>query len=250
MISKVKIATLALIAVCASECTWAQTATSHKKVSRHNSRNSLDWSGTYTNGLVSLNLFDDNSYYYKNGNIYNSGNFKWASNGSSITLMGTGEQFKVQEGRLKNMANSKEFIKDGAEAASDEGNMKGSVTVNKKLLGGKWMLVELNGKAVKSDDKNRKQPYLSFSQDGTFSGNGGCNGFGGNIERMDDFKVKFGSAMATMMACLGDGIMETESGLHTVLKATDNYTVKDGMLSLNKARMAPLARFKFVADQK
>lgn len=248
MISKIKIAALVLMGVCASEGLMAQTATSKNKVSRHNSRNSLDWSGTYTNGLISLNLFNDNSYYYKNGNILNSGDFKWGANGSTITLVGTGEQFKVREGSLKNMSNGSEFLKDGNNVAGDGDGAKGSVTVSKKLLGGKWMLVELNGKAVKTGDKDRKQPYISFLPDGTFSGNGGCNGFGGNIERMDDFKVKFGSAISTMMACLGDGIMETESGFHAVLKAADNYTVKDGMLSLNKARMAPLARFKFVAD--
>ncbi len=46
-----------------------------------------------------------------------------------------------------------------------------------------------------------------------------------------------------MMACFD---MTVEDGLKNVLANTDNYTINDSILSLNKARMAPLARFKAV----
>ena len=46
-----------------------------------------------------------------------------------------------------------------------------------------------------------------------------------------------------MMACPD---MSVEDGLKLVLANTDNYTVNDTILSFNKARMAPLARFKAV----
>jgi heat shock protein HslJ len=49
--------------------------------------------------------------------------------------------------------------------------------------------------------------------------------------------------MTTMMACEN---MDVESGLNKALVAADNYTIKGDILSLNKARMAPLARFQAV----
>jgi heat shock protein HslJ len=45
------------------------------------------------------------------------------------------------------------------------------------------------------------------------------------------------------MACAG---MEVERGLSAALDQADNYSVSGDDLSLNKARMAPVARFKAV----
>ncbi|WP_374030704.1 META domain-containing protein [Bdellovibrio bacteriovorus] len=41
--------------------------------------------------------------------------------------------------------------------------------------------------------------------------------------------------------------MPTEDNFAEVLQGVDNYTVDGDNLSLNKARMAPLARFKAVS---
>jgi hypothetical protein len=38
--------------------------------------------------------------------------------------------------------------------------------------------------------------------------------------------------------------MQLEDELKNVLGMADNYSILDGKLSLNKARMAPLARFE------
>jgi heat shock protein HslJ len=40
--------------------------------------------------------------------------------------------------------------------------------------------------------------------------------------------------------------MEIENGLNKALVTADNYSLNGDNLSLNKARMAPLARFKAV----
>jgi len=47
--------------------------------------------------------------------------------------------------------------------------------------------------------------------------------------------------MSTKMACEN---MEVENDLTKALMAADNYSMDGDNLSLNKARMAPLARFK------
>jgi heat shock protein HslJ len=49
--------------------------------------------------------------------------------------------------------------------------------------------------------------------------------------------------MSTKMFC---DQMEVENGFNEALIAADNFTVSGDNLSLNKARMAPLARFKAV----
>lgn len=217
-----------------------------KKVDSHTSRNSLDWAGAYSNGLIQLSLFEDNSYLYKNGNIFNSGKVTWGPGGNMITLAGTQEKYRVMEGKLKNEFNGNEFVKSGAAA---ETPASGVVKIDKRLLGGKWVLMELRGKTITKSEHFNKEPYLAFkAEDGTFFGHSGCNGFGGSVKQMTDFRIEFGPAMQTMMACVG--IMDVENQFTEALKTADNYTVKNGVLSLNKARMAPLARFKFVPTAK
>jgi heat shock protein HslJ len=40
--------------------------------------------------------------------------------------------------------------------------------------------------------------------------------------------------------------MEVETAFHDVLKMVDNYSLSGDRLTLNRARMAPLARFEAV----
>lgn len=106
----------------------------------------------------------------------------------------------------------------------------------------KWKLIELMGQPV-ADSINGKKPYIIFKNaDSTYEANGGCNGLGGGFV-LDEktLRIQFKQGMSTMMACPD---MTVENGLKTVFTDTDNYTINDSTLSLNKARMAPLARFK------
>lgn len=74
-----------------------------------------------------------------------------------------------------------------------------------------------------------------------YSGHGGCNGFGGTFEiKPDVMHIKFNQGMSTMIAC---DDLETEQLFTKALLATDNYSVNGDVLTLNKARMAPLAKF-------
>jgi heat shock protein HslJ len=56
------------------------------------------------------------------------------------------------------------------------------------------------------------------------------------------FGPNFGS---TMMACPE---LEREREFLDVLARVDNYALADGTLSLNRARMAPLARFRAAGE--
>lgn len=122
--------------------------------------------------------------------------------------------------------------------SSDEATQSNVITDRR------WKLVELAGKPV-PDKVNSKEPYILLQkQDTRYSASGGCNGIGGNYELLANGRIKFEQGISTMMACEN---MEIEHGLSKALISADNYSLDGDNLSLNKARMATLARFKAVA---
>lgn len=109
------------------------------------------------------------------------------------------------------------------------------------ITGKTWKLTEINGKPIQL--KNPKSnPYFKLNMsDMRYEGHGGCNGVGGSFEiKQDIMRIKFNQGMSTMMAC---DDLETEQLFTKALLAADNYSVNGNTLTLNKARMAPLAKF-------
>ncbi|KMQ62892.1 heat-shock protein [Chryseobacterium sp. FH2] len=109
------------------------------------------------------------------------------------------------------------------------------------ITGKTWKLTELNGKPIIL--KNPKSnPYFKLNMsDMRYEGNGGCNGVGGTFEiKQDIMRIKFNQGMSTMMACED---LDIENAYVKALLAADNYSVNGNTLTLNKARMAPLAKF-------
>lgn len=113
------------------------------------------------------------------------------------------------------------------------------------VIGKKWQLIELYGKAIPATI-NGKMPFIEFFEaDNRYSASAGCNGLGGSFTLENNGRIKFSQGMSTMMACQN---MEVESEFKNVLEQADNYTISGNRLSLNKARMAPLARFQLVEE--
>ena len=111
----------------------------------------------------------------------------------------------------------------------------------------KWQLIELAGAPV-TETINGKIPFIQLSEEeNRYSASAGCNGLGGTFTLENNGRIKFSQGMSTMMACEH---MEIETGFKKVLEQADNYTIKGDTLSLNKARMAPLARFQLVKENK
>ena len=110
-----------------------------------------------------------------------------------------------------------------------------------------WKLTELSGVAVPEVREGEKETYLKLRTDSLrVEGNGGCNGFGGTYELKEGNRINFSKMISTMMYC---SRMETENALFKGLEATDNYTISGDVLQLNKARMAPLAKFVAVSNK-
>lgn len=112
---------------------------------------------------------------------------------------------------------------------------------NKDITGKTWRLTELNGKpiALKSQKNN---PYFKLNMaDMRYEGNAGCNGLGGTFEiKPDIMRIKFNQGISTMMACED---LNIENQFTKALLTADNYSVNGNTLMLNRARMAPLAKF-------
>lgn len=144
--------------------------------------------------------------------------------------------------------------KNGAENPATDSTQPDAATVDTAigaaptgqtpLEGTYWKLIELNGQPVAmAENQSREQHMILQSGDGTVKGHGGCNGFGGNYELKPGDRIKFSKIVSTMMACDNT---ETENRFFKVLETADNYNLVNDTLVLNKARMAPLARFKAV----
>ncbi|GHT78859.1 hypothetical protein AGMMS50262_21930 [Bacteroidia bacterium] len=231
-----------------------------------NSRTSYDWPGTYTgvvpcadcSGIaVELTLNSDLTYVqkltYDNNpakSFTHSSSFTWNDAGTDIALKGDREgegfdKYIVLDGKLILLDINGELI--SGESINNYILTKGAkaVAVHSELTGKRWKLVELMGQPV-SYSEGQTEAYITFSVDGKVSGNGGCNGFGGTYTLQDGNRIRFSQMVATLKMCLD---MTTETGFLKVLETADNYNLNGDKLVLNRARMAPLARFEAVYMQ-
>jgi putative lipoprotein len=71
---------------------------------------------------------------------------------------------------------------------------------------------------------------LSFKEDGTVTGNSGCNGLGGNYKVEGD-QVTFDQITSTLMAC-DDARMAQEGAVHQVLTDTAIFKIEGNTLTL------------------
>jgi copper homeostasis protein (lipoprotein) len=221
------------------------SACTKKAYNHHNSMNSLDWSGTYKgllfldkkeyNSVLTLN--DDLSYDLNLNGVKTSGDFVWSPDGGRIKILQNQHPFELFVGENHLIM----LDKKGKSIKEDHYKL---IKQNEEAITEKyWKLVELNGKPVEVKE-GMPEPHLILKADNRVNGNGGCNGFFGEYELNEStLRLSFSKVGSTMMACSAPNV---ESEFHKVLNTVDNYTTDGENLSLNKARMAPLARFKVV----
>lgn len=104
----------------------------------------------------------------------------------------------------------------------------------------RWKLVELNGKPVQGEAETH---YLILhSENKRIEAKANCNIIIAEYELKNEFQLRIGEGASTMMACPDN----LEDDFLKMLNAIDNFTTDGKSLSLNKARMMPLARFERV----
>lgn len=218
----------------------------------HNSNNSLDWNGVYS-GIIpcadcsgiqmSLDLSQDGTYTLKrqylgkeeNG-FESTGKFEWIDNGNAITF-GEGEDkmmFAIGENMLTMLD------REGQKITGELANSYMLAKVDKGLVEKYWKLTELFGEPVATPEGG-KEAHMILSMDGNrIHGNSGCNTFNGTYELKPGNRITFSKMASTMMMCVN---MDTETKMHQVFETADSYVLNGDSLVLNRARMAPLARF-------
>lgn len=228
-----------------------------RAASSHNSRNSLDWDGTYRGTmpcadcegiLTELRLNQDFTYTlaqkYQGGSeevFRESGNFKWDESGSKITMI-TDEQpganqYQVGENQLIKLdASGKRIQSELAEMY-----ILKKVDFDQKITEKYWKLIELRGERIAVDENPQREPHFILKEENnSVTGHGGCNFFKGTYKLEGNNRIQFSEMVSTRMACMD---IVYESAYLNVFELADNYTIKEDTLALNKARMAPLAKF-------
>lgn len=230
-----------------------------KTSSVHNSQNSLDWAGTYrgvfpgTDGkniVSTLELNNDLTYRMQSALMdepdqitTTQGSFKWSRDGRNITLKDSRTMdktiYQVGENRLIKQSGNTGKVTDASQFVLEK--VKPDEITEKY-----WKLIEIEGQPVVVDDRMRSEPYIILKKENNrLVGTSGCNSFNGTYELEGMNRIHFSKIAATMMACIN---MDIEQKMLKVFEMADNYTLSpDGKnLSLNRARMAPLARFEVV----
>lgn len=224
------------------------------------SQNALDWPGSYQGVIpcadcpgIKITLQLDANQHYQLSRYYQEdaakpvlteGEFRWSSDGRQIQLDDTQHsQFLVGENRLLVLDPQGQRI--SGELAEQywllkQPQQESTPAEDLLNLAGKWQLTELLQKTVAADNK----VFLQFDEAGRVTGYTGCNNLTGGYE-LQGVKLSFTPLATTRKACLQDTI---EPQLLDVLSKVDNISITGDELSLNRARMAPLARFKRQAE--
>jgi heat shock protein HslJ len=219
----------------------------------HTSQNALDWEGVYRGiipcadcqGIETVVVLKTDQtfvlhtkYLGKSDEIFtSSGRFTWNSAGNTVKLEGDA-QYLVGEGALTRLAQNGEPI-TGEQAQRYVLTRVSEENVTERY----WKLVELNGKPL---PESAREPWFILSvTDKRISGFGGCNRFTG-FYTLDETasRLSFSQIASTQMACIAGE--DVERAFHEMLMNVDNYSLTGNKLTLNRARMAPLARFEAV----
>lgn len=246
---------LALFALSTYSCANLKNNASTETLDGHTAQNSLDWQGTYSGVLpcadcegieTELKLNNDQTYSLtskyldgeNSGTDTLTGTFIWKGNNVQLERKIKDirpDVFKVEENQVKQLdLEGKEVTGELANAYILKKN--GNSEVEDK----KWKLVELNGKPVSGSADTH---YIIFhSKEGRLEAKAGCNMMSYGYAIKNQLQVRFTPGITTLMACQET----TEDELKSVLDKADNISVGTDVLTLNKARMAPLARFELV----
>ncbi len=115
---------------------------------------------------------------------------------------------------------------------------KASHKAHQPLLATTWVLEQIDGQNVASDNSSFKDACLILGNDGSFSGYGGCNSMGGKYvmtpsearsQKDVAGKIEFGDIFSTKRMCPND---QLEMNFFRTLDKVDSYVVDGEKLLL------------------
>ena len=205
----------------------------------HNSRNSLDWAGTYEGVLpcadcpgtkTRLTLNQDGSYRLvtqaqgsQNAAKSVTGVFTWQPSGNAITLdeLGGRQQFSVGEGRLTLLR------PEGGAAQSSAANLvltlaapaPHSRDLEQQLERYRWTLISAtdgNNRRIAGLPPGKNRPVVLSFADSRLSVQGPCNRLVGGYQVTAASQLTVNVRASTMMAC-DPALMRADSALSILL---------------------------------
>lgn len=263
--------TIGFITVCAAllatSCgTSPDTSTDATPPDMHTSSIALDWAGTYQGMtpcascpgiLTSLTLSDEMTYSLNTSYVgeddttfTSSGTFTWDDTGNVAVLQGienASNRYKVVEGAVI------QLDLEGNEITGDLSQSYRLAKVDSSAVGSgesqslqnvpaaRFVLVEIMGKPYTATEGEREAFIQFMPVEMRAAGNSGCNSFTGSYELKDGSRIRFSQMASTKMACMD---MTIEQEFLNILQSADSYWFDGATLVLNRARMAPLARFE------
>lgn len=252
------ITTTFIIGLFFNSCSLVKKAADSPSSGDHTSENSLDWQGTYSGitpcgscpGIeTELTLTSDRNYVLtrkyidKEGTDKIEGSFAWEGGGNQIHLKGikhddAATMYKVEEGRIRQLDLNGKAI-EGELANNYVLTKDGNTSVEDK----RWKLIELFGKPVTGSAETH---YIIFhSKDGRVEAKANCNVILSSYKIRNQYRLEITPGITTMMACPDN----LEKELIEAMAQADNLSVSQTNLTLNKARMSPLARFELAPSR-
>lgn len=221
----------------------------------HNSKNSLDWMGTYSGILpcadcmgiqTTIVLNEDNTfeksfiYLGKSAGVqYQKGSFTWLEDGSSISIInldGANKTYKVEENQLRLLDLKGKKI---------EGHLEKDYLLQKSqspIVNKYWKAVEIMGQVVNESENIKTEPYLILRSGGNFSGTGGCNSMFGGFTIIGKDGITFSNIAMTEMACSYE---HYDDNLVEALTMSRQFIMVDSEhMQLVVGKRAPLAKFE------
>ena len=106
---------------------------------------------------------------------------------------------------------------------------------------GSWKLTSYSHADVLTPAVSGTEAGLTFNDDGTLTGNSGCNGLGGSY-KVEGNQVTFSEVVSTLMAC-DEPRMAQEGAFHQVLTETPTFNIEGNTLTImNNDYVLVLAR--------
>lgn len=210
----------------------------------HNSRNSVDWTGTYRGitpcadceGIdTEMVLHEDGRYEIatvylgKSDEVFReSGSFTWSEDGSRI-------QLDVTDGsRSPNyLVGENHIVHLDMDGNRVTGALADYYILDKHenpLTDRYWKLTALNNIPIDSSQTGPKEPHIILHpQESNASGTGGCNSLAANYQISGENSISFSQVISTKMACQ-DAAYEMD--FIQLLEATASYSLREDTLVL------------------
>lgn len=225
--------------------------------------NSTDYLGIYKGVLpcadcpgieTSLELSEDFTYTmvmkYQERNVKpfeSKGTFKW-SDAKTVELDGK-DKYLVENGSLTKLdmegkkvegkLAEKYVLKKITDAKAEKLPVPQKEQSLQEIIGIKWKLVEMNGKAVQNDGE--KPLYIELDPMNSFKGFAGCNSISGHYETREN-RIRFMRIVGTMKGCAQ---LQREEQFKVVIQSANNF-VRNGKTLQFRDGETFLAKFEAI----